>query len=113
MLVVRHRSDGRVSAAPQAASAPRPPRARASGTRSSSPRSRPRSARRSAPGWARRRRRRRLAEHGPNELQAAQGDSPWRLLLDQFKNVLILILLVAVALSALLGHATEADRHRA
>jgi Ca2+-transporting ATPase len=33
---------------------------------------------------------------------------PWRLLLEQFKNVLILILLVAVALSAALGHATEA-----
>jgi Ca2+-transporting ATPase len=51
---------------------------------------------------------RRLAEHGPNELQAAQRVPPWRLLLEQFKNVLILILLVAVALSAVLGHATEA-----
>ncbi|MDF2749047.1 MAG: ATPase, P-type (transporting), superfamily, subfamily [Gaiellaceae bacterium] len=51
---------------------------------------------------------RRLAEHGPNEIQAAHRVPPWRLLLDQFKNVLILILLVAVALSAALGHATEA-----
>jgi P-type Ca2+ transporter type 2C len=51
---------------------------------------------------------RRLAEHGPNEIQAARRVPPWRLLLDQFKNVLILILLVAVALSAALGHATEA-----
>ena len=51
---------------------------------------------------------RRLAEHGPNELQAARRVPPWRLLLDQFRNVLILILLVAVALSAVLGHATEA-----
>jgi P-type Ca2+ transporter type 2C len=51
---------------------------------------------------------RRLAEHGPNELQASAGVSPWRLLFDQFKNVLILILLVAVALSLVLGHATEA-----
>jgi P-type Ca2+ transporter type 2C len=50
----------------------------------------------------------RLAEHGPNELQASAGVSPWRLLLDQFRNVLILILLVAVALSLVLGHATEA-----
>ena len=50
----------------------------------------------------------RLAESGPNELQAAAGVSPWRLLLDQFRNVLILILLVAVALSLVLGHATEA-----
>jgi Ca2+-transporting ATPase len=51
---------------------------------------------------------RRLAEFGPNELEAAERTSPWRLLLDQVKNILILILLVAVALSAALGHATEA-----
>jgi Ca2+-transporting ATPase len=51
---------------------------------------------------------RRLEEHGPNELEAAHRVSPWRLLLDQFRNVLIVILLVAVALSAVLGHATEA-----
>src|SRR5688572_12680799 len=51
---------------------------------------------------------RRLARFGPNELEAAQGASPWRLLLDQLKNVLIVILLVAVALSAALGHGTEA-----
>jgi Ca2+-transporting ATPase len=50
----------------------------------------------------------RLAEHGPNELAAARAVAPWRLLLDQFRNVLILILLVAVGLSAVLGHATEA-----
>ncbi|MEY2533840.1 MAG: P-type Ca2+ transporter type, partial [bacterium] len=51
---------------------------------------------------------RRLTEFGPNELEAAQGPSPWSLLLDQLKNALILILLVAVALSAVLGHVTEA-----
>jgi len=51
---------------------------------------------------------RRLAEHGPNELAASAGPSPWSLLLAQFKNVLIVILLVAVGLSALLGHALEA-----
>ena len=51
---------------------------------------------------------RRLTEYGPNELQAAQRISPWALLLEQFKNVLILILLLAVALSALLGHSVEA-----
>jgi Ca2+-transporting ATPase len=34
--------------------------------------------------------------------------APWQILLAQFKNVLILILLVAVGLSAVLGHATEA-----
>ena len=51
---------------------------------------------------------RRLAEHGPNELAAGDVVAPWRLLLDQFRNVLILILLVAVGLSIALGHATEA-----
>ena len=51
---------------------------------------------------------RRLTDYGPNELQAAHRISPWALLLEQFKNVLILILLLAVALSALLGHSVEA-----
>ena len=51
---------------------------------------------------------RRLAEHGPNELRAAGRVSPWAVLLSQFKNVLIMILLVATALSAVLGHGVEA-----
>ncbi len=51
---------------------------------------------------------RRLAEHGPNVLETARRVSPWPILLGQFKNVLILILLVAVAISALLGHELEA-----
>jgi P-type Ca2+ transporter type 2C len=51
---------------------------------------------------------RRLAAHGPNELEAADVIAPWQILLAQFRNVLILILLVAVGLSAVLGHATEA-----
>ena len=49
----------------------------------------------------------RLAQHGPNELQAVQRVSPWTLLLEQFKNVLIIILLIASALSILLGHGIE------
>ncbi len=52
--------------------------------------------------------RRRLREHGPNELVASRRMSPLRLLAAQFKNVLILILLVAVGLSAFLGHTLEA-----
>ncbi len=50
----------------------------------------------------------RLAEHGPNELRAAGRVSPWTVLLGQFKNVLIVILLVATTLSAVLGHGVEA-----
>src|SRR3990172_7767616 len=51
---------------------------------------------------------RRLAAHGPNELQAAHPISPWTILFEQFKNVLIVILLAATALSAFLGHGIEA-----
>jgi Ca2+-transporting ATPase len=51
---------------------------------------------------------RRLLEHGPNELQAARLISPWTILFEQLKNILIVILLVAVGLSAFLGHAVEA-----
>lgn len=50
----------------------------------------------------------RLAVHGPNELHAPDRVSPWAILLQQFKNVLILILLIAIVLSAVLGHAVEA-----
>jgi Ca2+-transporting ATPase len=49
----------------------------------------------------------RLTEYGPNELQAARRVSPWVILFEQFKNVLIVILLVATALSAFLGHGVE------
>jgi Ca2+-transporting ATPase len=50
----------------------------------------------------------RVAQYGPNELQAAGGVSAWSILAAQFRNVLILILLVATLLSAVLGHGTEA-----
>jgi len=51
---------------------------------------------------------RRLAQYGPNELQAFERASGWQTLFAQFKNVLILILLSATILSGLLGHALEA-----
>ncbi|MCC7208748.1 MAG: cation-translocating P-type ATPase [Anaerolineae bacterium] len=51
---------------------------------------------------------RRLAEYGPNELQAAHRISPWTILIDQFRDVLIIILLIATALSAFFGHGIEA-----
>ncbi len=49
----------------------------------------------------------RLQQYGPNELQAAHRISPWEILLEQFKNVLILILLGATAISLYLGHGVE------
>jgi P-type Ca2+ transporter type 2C len=51
---------------------------------------------------------RRLIEHGANELKASHRILPWSILLGQFKNVLIAILLVATLLSIFLGHGAEA-----
>ena len=50
---------------------------------------------------------RRLGELGPNEIQAAARISAWWILLEQFQNVLIIILLGATAVSALMGHTIE------
>jgi Ca2+-transporting ATPase len=50
----------------------------------------------------------RLARDGPNELQAERRAPAWRMLFAQFANVLIVILLIAAALSAALGHTLEA-----
>ena len=49
----------------------------------------------------------RLLRYGANELQAPQRISPWEILLEQFKNVLILILLGATVISLLLGDIVE------
>ena len=51
---------------------------------------------------------RRLIEQGANELKSSHQISPWSILLAQFKNALIAILLVATALSVFLGHSAEA-----
>jgi P-type Ca2+ transporter type 2C len=49
----------------------------------------------------------RILQYGPNELQAAHRVSPWEILLEQFKNVLIMILLTATGVSLFLGHGIE------
>ena len=51
---------------------------------------------------------RRLAVHGPNELQALTRESVWRTLFAQFQNALIVILLSATVISGFLGHTLEA-----
>ncbi len=51
---------------------------------------------------------RRLAEHGPNELEAQRSVTAWETFAAQFKNVLILILLSATIVSGFLGHVLEA-----
>ncbi|WP_129628044.1 cation-translocating P-type ATPase [Candidatus Oscillochloris fontis] len=51
---------------------------------------------------------RRQAEYGPNELKASARVSPWAILAEQFRNVLVIILLVATLLSAFMGQEVEA-----
>ena len=50
----------------------------------------------------------RLHVYGPNELQAVKRVSAWHTFAAQFKNALIVILLVATILSGFLGHTLEA-----
>ncbi|MGD9146298.1 MAG: cation-translocating P-type ATPase [Anaerolineae bacterium] len=53
--------------------------------------------------------RKRQAQFGPNELEEAPGRSFWRMLLDQFNQFLVLILIVAAVVSAFIGW-TEFNR---
>lgn len=46
---------------------------------------------------------RRLARYGPNELVQTTKASPFRIFLAQFKDVLVIILIIAAAISAALG----------
>lgn len=50
----------------------------------------------------------RLAEHGPNEIEASHRVSALAILGAQFKNILLIILIIATVLSAVLGHGLEA-----
>lgn len=50
----------------------------------------------------------RLGRVGPNEIATGEHTSPWKLLAEQFRNVLVVILLLATVLSAVMGHALEA-----
>jgi len=50
----------------------------------------------------------RFTENGPNELQATHRISPWEILFEQFKNTLIIILLIATVFSAFLGEGLDA-----
>ena len=51
---------------------------------------------------------RRLLAHGRNELAREEGVSPWALFFGQFGNVLIVILIAAIVLSALVGEVVDA-----
>jgi Ca2+-transporting ATPase len=52
--------------------------------------------------------RRRLERVGPNELKHEEAVSPITIFIHQFKNILIVILIVAVILSALVGELVDA-----
>jgi Ca2+-transporting ATPase len=50
----------------------------------------------------------RLEKHGPNELTTGEKVSPLKIFLNQFKNILILILIGATLLSLATGHDIDA-----
>jgi Ca2+-transporting ATPase len=49
----------------------------------------------------------RLAQYGPNELAERPGPGFWRLLLGQFENFVVIILIVSAVISLLLGNVLE------
>ncbi len=51
---------------------------------------------------------RRLVAYGPNQLTEAPGVTFWHMLLDQFNNFIVIMLIVAAVISALLGDWIEA-----
>src|SRR5215831_232729 len=51
----------------------------------------------------------RLARYGPNELRQAPPPPLWRLVLAQFSSFVVMMLIVASAVSALLGEWVEAS----
>ena len=51
---------------------------------------------------------RRLEKYGYNELKKQEGISPFTLFFNQFKNILIIILLIATVLSAIVGETFDA-----
>jgi Ca2+-transporting ATPase len=61
----------------------------------------------SADGLSSPRARERLIHHGPNELEEKKKTPPWLLFLGQFRDFMILILVVAAALSGFMGDLTD------
>jgi Ca2+-transporting ATPase len=50
----------------------------------------------------------RLDEVGPNQLEEKKGRTPWDMFLEQFKDVLVLILLISALVSFILGEVSDA-----
>ncbi|QAU33328.1 HAD-IC family P-type ATPase [Janthinobacterium sp. 17J80-10] len=51
---------------------------------------------------------RRSAVHGPNQLAQQPPPAPWKLFLDQFKSILIIVLIIAAGLAAAIGSTKDA-----
>ena len=51
---------------------------------------------------------RRLETYGPNELEERGLRSPWKVLLGQFAEIMVVVLLIAAGISLALGHTTDA-----
>ncbi len=51
---------------------------------------------------------RRLEEHGPNELIERGIKSPWKILLEQVTEIMVVILILSAIISAILGEYTDA-----
>ena len=51
---------------------------------------------------------RRRAEHGTNELPREGGTPPWKILLSQFTEIMVIVLVVAAAISVLIGDTKDA-----
>jgi Ca2+-transporting ATPase len=51
---------------------------------------------------------RRIDKYGYNELKQEERISPFTILISQFKNILMIILIFAIALSALMGELVDA-----
>jgi P-type Ca2+ transporter type 2C len=51
---------------------------------------------------------RRLERYGPNQLEEAPGITFWQMLIDQFNNFVVILLIVAAIISAVLGDWEEA-----
>ncbi len=59
-------------------------------------------------GLSREEAQKRLDQFGPNDLAEGKKISPWAIFISQFKSFLIIILLIAVALSAILAEVADA-----
>lgn len=51
---------------------------------------------------------RRLAENGPNELVERGKKSPWKILLEQFTGIMVIMLIISAVISFILGETVDA-----